>query len=266
MASCPMIPPPIRLPSFFLVAWALALALPPAGAQPAARFEPGELLFADDFADTARWLVEQRPGGSVTAHDGALVIDDAGGCTVWFRPELAAPVIITYEATVLDRGGPHDRVSDLNCFWMAMDPAASDGSVPATAARRTGAFADYDALRLYYAGCGGNTNTTTRFRRYTGTGVRPLLPEHDLQAAAFLLRGNTTYRIALVAAGGRAQYFRDGRRFFDYADPQPLTRGWFGFRTVHSRIEIRHFRVWRARPAAEAPEKRTLDAMGGFRS
>ncbi len=174
-----------------------------------------------------------------------------GGWTVWFRPELAAPVIIAYEATVLDRGGPHDRVSDLNCFWMATDPAAPDGSVLATTARRTGAFVDYDALRLYYTGCGGNTNTTTRFRRYTGTGARPLLPEHDLQAAAFLLRGNTTYRITLVAAGGRARYFRDGRLFFDYLDPQPLTRGWFGFRTVHSRVEIRHFRVWRARPAAD---------------
>jgi hypothetical protein len=214
--------------------------------------EPGELLAQDDFADVSHWLVEQRPGGTVSAHDGVLVIDDAGGCTVWFRPELAAPVIITYEATVIDRGGPNDRVSDLNCFWMATDPAAPDASVLATTARRTGAFADYDALQLYYTGGGGNANTTTRFRRYTGTGARPLLPEHDLQTAAFLLRGNTTYRITLVAAGGRAQYFRDGRLFFNYLDSQPLMRGWFGFRTVHSRIEIRHFRVWRARPAAGA--------------
>jgi len=218
----------------------------------AAAWEPADLLDQDDFADTSRWLVEQRPGGTVSVRDGALVIDDAGGCTVWFRPELAAPVMIGYEATVLDRGGPNDRVSDLNCFWMATDPAAPDGSVPATTARRSGAFPDYDGLRLYYAGCGGNTNTTTRFRRYLGTGARPLLPEHDLEAAPFLLRGNTRYRIALIAAGGRAQYFRDGRRFFDFVDPQPLTRGWFGFRTVHSRIEIRHFRVWRVRPATEA--------------
>jgi len=242
--------------SYLLLAALARLALACGGAEhtapPAARFEPGEPLFADDFADTARWLVEQRPGGTVSAHDGALVIDDAGGCTVWFRPELTAPVMIAYEATVLDRGGPHDRVSDLNCFWMATDPAVPDGRVLATTSRRTGAFGDYDALQLYYVGCGGNANTTTRFRRYLGTGARPLLPEHDLAGASCLLRGNTTYRITLVAAGGRAQYFRDGRRFFDYVDPQPLARGWFGFRTVHSRIEIRHFRVWRARLAAGA--------------
>jgi hypothetical protein len=219
---------------------------------PASAFEPAELLFQDDFAGTARWLVEQRPGGLVTVGYGVLVIDDAGGCTVWFRPELTAPVIITYEATVLNRGGPHDRVSDLNCFWMATDPATPDGSMLATPEKRTGALAEYDRFRLYYAGCGGNSNTTTRFRRYTGTGERPLLPGHDLHAARFLLRGNQSYRIALVAAGGRAQYLRDGEVLFDYADPQPLTRGWFGFRTVHSRVEIRHFRVWRARPAAGA--------------
>ena len=239
----------MRTRRFFLLALFLLLGVQLGGAQTTPRFEPAELLYQDDFADTARWLVEQRPGGLVTGGDGVLVIDDAGGCTVWFRPELTAPVIITYEAAVLNRGGPHDRVSDLNCFWMATDPVMPDGSMLASAVKRSGALAEYDRFRLYYASCGGNSNTTTRFRRYTGTGERPLLPEHDLQAARFLLRGNQTYRIALVAAGGRAQYLRDGEVIFDYADPQALTRGWFGFRTVHSHIEIKHFRVWRARPA-----------------
>lgn len=212
------------------------------------RYESGKLLFQDDFSDPTHWLVEQRPGGSVAFHDGDMEIEDAGGCTVWYRQELTAPVIITYEATVVDRGGPDDRVSDLNCFWMATDPSAPDGSVPATTSRRTGKFADYDALRLYYVGCGGNNNTTTRFRRYTGTGDRPLLPQYDLRAPEALLKGNHTYRIMLVAVGGLAQYYRDGKCLFSYADPDPLTRGWFGIRTVHSHLIIRHFRVWSARP------------------
>ena len=33
--------------------------------------------------------------------------------------------------------------------------------------------ATYDTLRTYYVGYGGNANTTTRFRRYDGTGARP---------------------------------------------------------------------------------------------
>jgi hypothetical protein len=240
----------------FLLALFLLPGVQPGGAQTASRFEPAELLFQDDFVDTKRWLVEQRPGGMVTGGGGILAIDDAGGCTVWFRAEITAPVVITYEATVHNGGGPHDRVSDLNCFWMATDPAAPDGSVLAATMQRTGALAEYDRLRLYYVGYGGNSNTTTRFRRYTGNGERPLLPEHDLQAAKFLLRGNCTYRLTLVAAGGRAQFLRDGEMIFDYADPQPLTRGWFGFRTVHSRIDIRHFRVWRARPTGDDHEPR----------
>jgi hypothetical protein len=234
----------------------VVLALPslcPAEAPVPISFEPGELLYQDDFSDLSRWLVEQRAGGTVSAHDGALIIDDADGCTVWFRQKITAPVIITYEATVLDRGGPHDRVSDLNCFWMATEPAAPEVGVLATSAKRTGALADYDPLRLYYVGFGGNSNTTTRFRRYAGNGERPLLPENDLRAPALLLRGNVTYRLMLVAAGGRAQFLRDGHLIFDFPDSQPLDCGWFGFRTVHSHIEIKHFRVWRARPAMPAP-------------
>jgi hypothetical protein len=239
------------------------LALPdrcPADEAVRTGWEKGELLQQDDFADRSHWLVEQRPGGTVTTQGEALVIDDTGGCTAWFRTRLEAPVIITYDATVVEGGGANDRISDLNCFWMATDPADPAGSVVATSAGRTGAFADYDPLRLYYVGCGGNSNTTTRFRRYTGTGDRPLLPQHDRTAPADLLRGNVAYHIVLVAAGGQAQYFRDGELVFDYADPQPLVRGWFAFRTVHSRIEIRRFRVWRARPAESGSAGRRSNA------
>jgi len=237
----------MRRPLSLLIVPVLALLPASVRAQTVERYESGELLYQDDFTDPTHWVVEQQPDGRVSFQEDKLVIQDAGGCTVWFRQELTAPVIITYDATVIDHGGPHDRVSDLNCFWMATDPVAPDGSVPATTATRTGAFAEYDALRLYYVGCGGNSNTTTRFRRYTGTGDKPLLPEFDLKDPGFLLQPNHTYKIMLVAAAGRAQYFRDGVRIFDYADPDPLTRGWFGFRTVHSHIEIKHFRVWQAR-------------------
>ena len=47
------------------------------------------------------WIVEQQPGGTVAIHDDTLAIDDAGGCTVWFKPRLTAPVTIRYEARVL---------------------------------------------------------------------------------------------------------------------------------------------------------------------
>ena len=206
----------------------------------------GELLLRDDFtAGPDRWVVEQMPGGSVTVRGGVLTIADAGGCTVWWREKLTAPVVITYEATVVSAGGPHDRVSDLNCFWMATDPR-SPADLFAPGHGRTGKFETYDHLRTYYVGQGGNTNTTTRFRRYAGGGEKPLLPGYDRQEPAVLLKGNQAYQIKLMAlADGTVRYYRDEVLIFEFKDPAPLKEGWFGLRTVHSHLRIRDFQVRR---------------------
>jgi hypothetical protein len=213
------------------------------------RFRVGELLFRDDFTNgLARWTAELESGGVVEARDGQLIIDVPGGCSVWFKPLIAGPVLIEYEATVIQAGATNDRVSDLNCFWMARDARSPDDLF---ATSRSGKFADYDSLRCYYVGLGGNANTTTRFRRYIGQpGNRPLLPEHDLTAPEFLLKPNVPQRIQLVACGSDILYFRDGRKLFGLHDPEPYTSGWFAFRTVKNHLAIRNFRVFRLVPAA----------------
>jgi len=205
--------------------------------------------FNDGFkSGLEHWVVEQQPGGTVTAAEGKLVIADKGGCTVWLRVPLEAPVTISYVAKVTSAA----RVSDLNCFWMASDPARPD-DLFAAGHQRDGKFATYDSLRTYYVGYGGNTNTTTRFRRYDGRGARPLLPQHDLADKQYLLQPDHAYSIALVAgADGRVQFIRDGEVVFDWTDPQPSQRGWFGFRTVNSRIEITNFSVHRGVPSSAA--------------
>ncbi len=224
--------PLLRL--FFITLLSLQL-IPPVPATP---------RHQDDFSgELENWIVEQQPGGTVRIKEGRLIIADAGGCTVWFRHRLEAPVVITYTV----RMSSASRVSDLNCFWMASDPARPD-DLFAAGHGRDGRFATYDTLRTYYVGYGGNANTTTRFRRYDGTGARPLAPEHDIGAPEYLLRPDAIYHITLtVTAEGRVQFIRNGEVVFDLLDPEPLTRGWFGFRTVHSRMEIQDFRV--SRPA-----------------
>jgi hypothetical protein len=219
-----------------LLLTALCLVRPAPAEEPVAR---------DDFAaDVGHWVVEQMPGGRVTIGGGALVIEDVGGCTVWWREKLTAPVIIRYEATVVNAGGPYDRVSDLNCFWMATDPRRPDLLAPGHG--RTGKFEQYDALRTYYVGQGGNSNTTTRFRRYAGDGTKPLRPEHDRQEPAVLLEGNRPYRIMLMAlVDGTVRYYRDEVLIFEFKDAEPLREGWFGFRTVQSHLRIRDFSVSR---------------------
>ena len=213
-----------------LAAWRLAAAAE-------APYTLVQKLHADDFTHgLGQWRIELEKPGAVAAKNGVLSIDVPAGCTVWFRPELSGPVLIQYEAAAIQAGGPHDRVSDLNAFWMATDATMV----------RSGKFADYNSLRTYYVGQGGNTNTTTRFRRYIGDPVlRPLLPEHDLGDPSVMLKPNVRQLIQLVAMGPRIQYWAAGRRIFDFNDPDPYTRGRFAFRTTQSHLEIRNFEVWR---------------------
>jgi lysophospholipase L1-like esterase len=177
----------------------------------------------------------------VTAIGGVLDIDTPAGATLWRRSELQGPILIEYEAAAISAGGSNDRVSDLNCFWMATDP----GSATGPAGRRAGVFSEYNTLRAYYVGLGGNSNTTTRFRRYIASATeRPLLPENDRSSPQDLLRPNQFQQIRIVADGGLIQYYRDAHKLFEYVDPQPYTHGWFAFRTTQSHVRIRHFRVY----------------------
>jgi hypothetical protein len=237
-----------------LAAFLSACALLPAGCAignaPApvdSRFQVGSVIYSDDFrSGLAQWTPELEKGGRVEAHDGKLEIDVPAGCTVWFNPELIGPVLIEYDATVIKAGGPNDRVSDLNCFWMAQD-ARSPGGV--LALRRSGKFEDYNQLLCYYVGQGGNTNTTTRFRRYIGSATtRPLLPEYDLSNPQDLLTPNVKQHITLVACGSLIEYFRDGRRVFEYIDPAPYRHGWFAIRTTWNHIIVENFTVRKLSP------------------
>ena len=220
-----------------------------AAAQSSLPFAPGPLLHSDDFHHgLAEWAAELEKPGTIEARNGVLNIDVPAGCTLWFRPELEGPIVIEYDATEVQAGGPNDRVSDLNAFWMATD-ARSPGDLFAT--KRSGAFADYNQLRAYYVGQGGNSNTTTRFRRYIGDPeVRPLLPEHDLGSPEVLLQPNVSKHVQLVAMGKRIQYYSDGKRLFDFEDPSPYTRGRFAFRTVTNHLQVRNFRIYRLAPKA----------------
>lgn len=195
----------------------------------------------ENAMDKSEWITELENGGEVTIHDGAMEINVPAGCTVWYRKLLQGATTIEYDITPISQGGPNDRVSDMNCFWMARD-ARSMNDLFATV--RSGKFADYNQLKCYYVGYGGNANTTTRFRRYIGSATtRPLLPEHDLTDKQFLLIPNHTYHIKLVAQGSTIQYWRDGEMLFDFSDPEPYTSGWFAFRTVTSHLKITNFRV-----------------------
>lgn len=234
--------------------------------------EISHLLHAENVEDDlSDWVVEQRSGGRTFLKDGQLEISDSRGCTIWFKEKLEAPVLIQYEPTILSGTGPTDNVRDLNCFWMARDPEHPD-DIFARSEERGGDFNQYNTLRLYYVGYGGNHNKTTRFRRYKGTGEKPLLPEHDLRDPEYMITPDQTMQIQIIVYGNRTLYLRNGEVVFDFTDDDPYTDGWFGFRTVSNHMTIDNFRVYRLRerqqelpafPGAEGFGSTTPGGRGG---
>lgn len=230
----------MRLPGMKALCQLLLLLMAATLAQ-AETLPQGRLVFSDDFSgslDRSRWIAEiaPLPDSSVYTRDGRLVLDTRGGVTVWLNKKLTGNLLIEYRRKVLMAGGPNDRLSDLNQFWMASDPRAN------TPFGRDGVFESYDGLRLYYIGIGGNSNTSSRLRKYEGNGQRRLLQEHS--DAAHLLQADRDYLVQTVVKDGSTTVYVDGLRYFSFNDPAPLTAGYFGLRSTESRHEIAAVRVY----------------------
>jgi len=192
----------------------------------------------------AQWHVEaESPQTRVLWRNDTLDITSPKGLSLWWEQPLTAPCTIEYRACVVMEGGPCDRLSDLNCFWMAREPFRGIGA-------RAGRFVESYRLQCYYLGYGGNYNTTTRFRRYDGDTLAvtdsahrpPILKEYT--DSAHLLMPNHWYTIRIeVQADGRTRYFLDEELLVDYLDPSPLLYGWFAFRTTWSHTRLTKFNV-----------------------
>lgn len=205
------------------------------------------LLYEDQFGNDLKWWeVEQQAGGKVELNDEKLEITDAAGATIWFKNRLNQPVMIEYTATVIDEGGKQDRVSDLNCFWLASNPKSNRFFKNHN---REGKFVQYDSLQLYYVGLGGHDNSKTRFRRYDGKGNKPLLPKYDLSDKKYLITPNIPNHIRIIAYNGIIQYWRNGMLIYEYKDDAPYQTGYFGFRTVNNHMTVDDFKVYELRKA-----------------
>lgn len=200
-------------------------------------------VYKDDFQrfDPQAWAVEAEAGDAGKAAQAvsrALVLDASRGLTVWLRRQLIGHYEISFTRTVLAEGKPHERLSDLNFFWEAQ---LAGGAAPEPF-RRSGKLEDYDKVPMFYAGIGGNTNTTSRFRYYDGSGERKLLQEY--LTPEYLLKSNHPYRIRIVVDAKGTRLYVDDREFFSAAGPL-AGGGYFGFRTTQSRQKIENFQVRR---------------------
>lgn len=203
-----------------------------------------KLIYSDNFDNAlSDWVAEQDNGSKVSIINGAMDIDANAGSTIWLNKSINAPMMIEYDATIIDSGGKNDRVADLNCFWLASDPA-NRGSFFANSKNRKGVFGIYDSLQLYYVGLGGHNNTTTRFRKYEGGGNKPVLPENDLSEPEFLITPNQINHVRIVAYKQMIQYYRNDQLIYNIMDSTPYTSGYFGVRGTRNHTRVDNFKVY----------------------
>jgi len=206
-----------------------------------AQKEKAKLIFYDEFTsdlDTSAWKTEiaPLPDSKVHVKNGQLFLDTKGGVTVWLNKRLKGNIRIEYTRKVLVDSGLNDRLSDLNTFWMATDPKNKKLFT------RSGVLESYDSIKMYYVGMGGNTNSTTRFRKYQGNGERSLLKEYTDKA--HLLAANREYHIVIEVINRKVRYIVNGETFFEYNDPLILKEGYFGFRSTKSRQRIGWIKIY----------------------
>lgn len=209
-----------------------------------------KILYSDNFTSgLEQWTVEKASDQTILQlNDSLLDIVSPGGITLWFNNKLEGNVLISFKARVVDYGGSWDRASDLNCFWMANDPEYPDDFF-ARSDWRNGIFGRYYSLAMYYAGYGGNNNSTTRFRKYNGdyqafieNKERPeILKEYT--DPSNLITPNQWYQIGIRIFCDEIQYIVNNEILFDYTDELPYKSGYFGLRTVKNHIQYRDFKI-----------------------
>jgi len=209
----------------------------------------GSALNASDF--DRHWVVESESPDYTLAFSGdTCEITAPKGLTLWRKEKMSDGMAVEYDVCIIDKGGKGDRVSDMNCFWLASDPGAAD--LWQRKDWRQGIFLRCYTLQMYYLGYGGNSNSTTRFRRYRGDsrGVdsaqyRPAILK-EYTDKEHLLKGNHWYHIKIESQGNHNRFIIDGEIIVDYEDPEQLKEGWFGFRTTWSHFKITNFKAYKA--------------------
>lgn len=194
------------------------------------------------------WRAEDASGKmQISVSGDTLDIISPDGVTLWYLPRLTGNYEISYKACMVMNGADTDRLSDLNCFWGANDPASPD-DLFANAEWRNGIFPRYKSLTLFYVGYGGNHNTTTRFRKYYGQGAevpdetaRPVIAEYT--DAEHLLKPNRWYSVRIVVKDGMTAYYVDDECLFSRKVEAGEADGNFALRLLQNHVLIASFKV-----------------------
>lgn len=199
-----------------------------------------------DWCSADKWTAEDSSSeAAIVFNADTIDIVSPDGLTLWFNERQTGSYTVRYRACVVMEGGEHDRLSDLNCFWGADDPAHPDDFFAGSEMRR-GIFPNYNSLNLFYVGFGGNENTTTRFRQYHAefygeddSIVKPLLGEYT--DTDHLLQPNRWYDIEISFSNGVTSYSVDGENLFSLQTDE--CDGYFALRLWNCHVRMTAFRI-----------------------
>lgn len=200
--------------------------------------------------DMNDWIVEDHSGElGVQLKNDTFDIISPDGLTLWYNKELTGEYAIEYDIMMVMNGGVNDRLSDLNCFWAAKDPKFPQ-DILARSEWRDGVFSQYNSLRLFYVGYGGNHNTTTRFRNYRAD-LYPMdsdslkLSIHEYTDTENLLKPNHWYSIRIIMEDEQTTYSVNGKPLFSKIIREDDKTGYFGLRLLTNHVLFRGFRITR---------------------
>lgn len=194
------------------------------------------------------WKVEDSSGVlEITERGDTLELVVPDGLTLWYKQRLTGDYEIRYRICMVMKGGKYDRLSDLNCFWAANDPQYP-ANLFARSDWRKGVFQHYNTLDLFYVGYGGNENSTTRFRRYSGkyygvdeNRIKPLLAEYT--DAPNLLYPNRWYAVCIQVKEGITTFSVDEKELFRYTLAPNQGDGHFALRLLQNHVLFTNFQV-----------------------
>ncbi len=194
------------------------------------------------------WIAEDFSGNMVAvARRDTMEITNPKGLTLWYDKKLTGNYEITYSVKMIMKGGKYDRLSDLNCFWAAVDPKHPN-NIYERAAWRNGSFENYNTLSLFYVGYGGNHNSTTRFREYNGElygasrdEIKPVVKEYNDKDN--LLKPNKWITIKITVKDEQTTYSVDGKALFTYKIRKDQRDGYFALRLLTNHTLITNFDI-----------------------
>lgn len=197
----------------------------------------------------SKWIVEAVSDQTLISVEGdTMEVVNPSGLTLWYDKMLEGDYQIGYRVKFIMEGGEHDRLSDLNCFWGAIDPQYPD-NIYERSEWRGGMFGNYNTMDLFYVGYGGNKNRTTRFRRYRAEfnnevdkdKMRPVIKEYlDPED---LLKPNIWMSVVIRVEGDVTTYSMDGKELFRHTMEQGQDRGYFGLRLLRNHTIFTGFYV-----------------------